>query len=77
MNMLKQWFAAHTISAKSVAAAWVFVDALFYASQPFHDYVTNAYNALPKGVHGFLAGVIIPAFIFWRSQKKAAQVPNA
>lgn len=71
MDALKQWLASHSITAKTFASAWIFIDALFYASQPFHDYVMNAYSALPKGIHGLLAGVVIPALIFWRTQKKA------
>lgn len=67
---IKKFFANHSISAKSVSTAWVFVTGMWYFSPPFHDYVMNAYGSLPKGIHGIIAGVIVPALIFWRTQKK-------
>jgi hypothetical protein len=70
MNSIKQWLSNHSISAKTVASAWAFVTALWYISPPFHDYVKSAYDGLPKGIHGFVAGVAVPALIFWRTQKK-------
>lgn len=72
MNQIKQFLSNHSISAKTVASIWLFITGLWYASPQFHDYVLSGYNALPKGVHGFLAGVAIPALIFWRSQKAPA-----
>lgn len=70
MNKLKQWLANHSISAKTVASAWVFLTGMWYAAPAFHDYVMSAYSALPKGVHGFIAGVVVPALIFWKTQKR-------
>jgi len=70
MNAIPKFLANHSISAKTVASAWAFVTALFYISPQFHDYILAAYNGLPKGIHGFVAGVAIPALIFWRTQKR-------
>lgn len=70
MNTIKQWLSNHSISSQTFASAWVFITALFYISPPFHDYIMTAYGALPKGIHAFATGIIIPALIFWRSQKK-------
>lgn len=67
MNAIKDWFMAHSVSAKTVSSAWLFLLGMYYASPPFHDYILDAYNALPRGVHAFLAGVLIPALIFWRT----------
>ena len=71
MNALKQWLSTHSITAKTFVSGWIFIDALFYTSPQFHDYVLNAYNALPAGLHGVIAGVLIPALIFWRTQKRS------
>lgn len=70
MKPVQQWFANHSISAKSVASGWAFITALFYLNPQFHDYILSAYNGLPKGIHGFVAGVAIPALIFWKTQKR-------
>lgn len=70
MNSIKTFLSNHSISAKTVASAWLFLTGLWYAAPAFHDYVLNAYNALPKGIHGFIAGVVIPGLIFWRTQKR-------
>jgi len=70
MNFISQWLSNHSISAKSVASGWAFLTGLFYFSPQFHDYVMNAYSGLPKGIHGFIAGVAIPALIFWKTQKR-------
>lgn len=67
MKALKDWFMAHSISAKTVSSVWLFLLGMYYASPPFHDYVYGAYNALPRGIHAFLAGVLIPGLIFWRT----------
>lgn len=72
MNKIKLFLANHSISAKTVASAWAAVTVLFYTSQPFHDYIMGGYNALPKGIHGFIAGVAVPALIFWKTQKQPA-----
>lgn len=70
MDAIKKWLSNHSISAKTVASAWAFVTALFYINPQFHDYIMGAYNGLPKGIHGFMAGVAIPALIFWKTQKR-------
>lgn len=71
MNTVKTWLAAHSITAKTVSAAWIFVTGMYYAQPAFHDFVTGAYAALPKGIHAVIAGILIPALIFWKSQKPA------
>jgi hypothetical protein len=73
MDKFKAWLASHKISAKTVAASWAFVTALYYSQPAFHNYVMNAYSHIPKGIHAFIAGVIVPALIFWKSQKGSAQ----
>lgn len=70
MNKIKLWLANHSISAKTAASGWLFVVGMFYAVPPFHDYVMNAYAGLPKGIHGFIASVVIPGLIFWKTQKR-------
>ena len=70
MNAIKQWYGNHTITAHTVASAWVFLTGLWYFSPPFHDYVVGIYNGLPKNLHSLIAGVVVPALIYWRTQKK-------
>lgn len=70
MNTINKWLSNHSISAKTVASAWAFVTTLFYLNPQFHDYIMGVYNGLPKGIHGFMAGVAIPALIFWKTQKR-------
>lgn len=63
------WLSKHSITSKTVASAWLFAVALYYASQPFHDYVTWVYSEIPKPIHGFIAGVVVPACLFWKTWK--------
>ena len=64
---IKAWLKAHSITSQSVASAWVAAVLLYSNNPAFHDYVKNAYAALPKGFHSFVAGIVIPVAIFWRS----------
>lgn len=77
MTSIKNFLRIHSISAQSVSGAWVFV-VVVWATQPaFKDYVFAVYNDLPKGVHQFIAGVVIPALILWRSQRKGIAIAEA
>lgn len=67
MNAIKAWLKAHSISSKTIAVAWINADLLYSNNRAFHDYVKNAYAALPHGLHSFLVGIVIPVAIFWRS----------
>lgn len=70
---IKAWAQAHSITSQSIAGAWV-AATLVYANDPaFHDYVKNAYAALPHGLHSFVAGVVIPFAIFYRSRRAPAK----
>jgi hypothetical protein len=66
---IKTWLASKKISAHTLATVWVGATILWSTSPPFHDYLMGIYNALPKGVHQFIAGVIVPALIYWHVQK--------
>lgn len=70
MDSVKQWLANHSISAKTVVTVWLFVSGLWAFSPQFKDYVYGIYAALPHGVHNFIAAVVIPGLIFWRTQKR-------
>lgn len=64
---IKAWLKAHSLSSRSVASGWIVVVLLYSNSPAFHDYVRDAYAALPHGLHSFVAGIVIPVAIFWRS----------
>jgi hypothetical protein len=70
MQTIKGFLAAHKISAKTTAAAWVFVTGLWAFSPDFRTYVLDVYAAIPHWAHNFIAGVIIPGLIFWKSRKE-------
>lgn len=74
MCKLKDWLAQHKISAHSLAGAWVFLTGLWATNQAFRDYVYGLYAQTPKFVHEFIAGVIVPALIFWKSQRSDSNV---
>lgn len=70
MNAIKQWLANHSVSSQTVSAVWLFITGAFYTQPAFHDYVVGVYTALPKSIHGIIAGVVVPLLIFWRTQKR-------
>lgn len=70
MKPIEQFLSNHSISAKTASSAWLFLTGLFYMNPQFHDYVLSVFNNLPKGIHGFIAGAVVPALIFWRTQKR-------
>jgi hypothetical protein len=76
ITSVKQWLANHSLSSKTVATVWVFVVSMWYTQPAFHDYVLGIYNTLPKGLHGLIAGVVVPALIFWKSQKGITVIPG-
>jgi len=79
MNGLKAWLAKHSISSKSIATGWLALVFLYANNPEFHDYIMNAYKALPKGLHSFLVGIVIPIAIFWRtthSTKVSAEIED-
>jgi hypothetical protein len=65
----KQWFANHTISAKTAITVWGFLVALWSTNDAFRGYLMGIYNAIPSGAHNFIAGVAIPALILWKTQR--------
>ena len=67
---MKQFLARHSISAKTFASAWLFIVGLWTFSSDFRGYFTAIYDALPKGVHHLLAGLVIPALVFWNSRRQ-------
>lgn len=69
-NAFMKWYSMHSISAKSVASVWIFLTGMWVSVPAFKDYVFGIYNALPHGLHAFIAGVVVPALIFWRTQRK-------
>jgi len=70
MNAFKLWLSNHSISAKTAIAGWVFIVGLWAESDAFRSYVLGIYNSTPKPVHNFIAGVIVPVLILWRTQRK-------
>ena len=67
MTFIATWLKAHSISSKSVATAWLMVVFLYANNPAFHDYIVAAYAALPRGFHSFIAGIVVPVAIFWRT----------
>ena len=79
MDWLKAFLANHKITAHSAASLWVVATLLYANNAAFHDYVMNAYSALPHGLHSFLVGIVIPIAIFWRtthSTKVSAEIED-
>jgi|GEM_PF-6430549 len=74
MNRLQQWLASHSITAKTAVTAWLFIDGMYYGMPEFHSYVTSVYDHLPKGIHAFAAGVVVPGLIFWQTGKRATLI---
>lgn len=77
MNTIKQWIQLHSPSAQAIASAWALLTLAWATNQQFHDYIKAAFDALPKGVHAFAVGVIIPLCILWRTQRKNIAVAEA
>ena len=69
MSTIQKWFASHSISTHTLASAWVAATALWYTNKDFKDYVWGIYVALPRSVHGVIAGVVIPALLYWQAKK--------
>lgn len=77
MNSLKQWVKVHSPTAQTASAIWLLLTTLWMSDAQFHDYIVSAFNALPKGIHAFMVGVVIPTCILWRSQRKNVAVAEA
>jgi hypothetical protein len=71
MDKFKAWLAAHKITAHSLVAVWVFLTGLFASNPAFKSYVLSLYGKTPAFLHEFVAGVIVPAIIYYRSQKQS------
>lgn len=69
INSIKSWLAKQRFSSKTIASVWVVIVGMWYTQPAFHDYVLSVYGSLPKGLHGLIAGVVVPALLFWKSQK--------
>ena len=70
MDAIKNWFRSHSISAHTITSVWIAADALWYTNKDFKDYVWGIYIALPRPIHGIIAGVILPALIYWQARAK-------
>lgn len=77
MTSIKQWLQLHSPSAQAIASAWALLTLAWATNQQFHDYIKTAFDALPKGIHAFAVGVIIPLCILWRTQRKNVAVAEA
>lgn len=66
---MKAWFAAHKVSAKTFALVWLFLVGLWASNADFRTYVLDVYAALPVGLHRFIAGIVIPVLVFWKTQR--------
>lgn len=77
MTPIKQWLTVHSISAQTLSGVWAFLSILWVSDPQFHDYIKGAFDVLPKGVHAFMVGVIIPICILWRSQRKTVAIAEA
>lgn len=71
MDKFKAWLTAHKISAHSLVGVWLFLTGLFASNPEFKGYVLSLYAKTPGYVHEFVAGVIVPAIIYYRSQKQS------
>jgi hypothetical protein len=74
---LQTWLSKHSISSKTIASVWLFIVAMFYAEPSFREYVKQAYTHLPLWLHGFIAGVVLPACLFWKTWKTVRETPTA
>lgn len=54
MNTIKAFFAKHTITANSIAAAWASATLAYLSVPPFAQLVDAAYNATPHVVKTIL-----------------------
>ena len=67
---MKAFLARHSITAKSFAGTWLFIVGLWTFSGDFRAYVMSIYGALPKGLHEILAGLVVPALLFWNTRRQ-------
>lgn len=67
MDAIKKWLKAHSISSQSVAGAWIMATVLYNTNPDFAAYCGLMYRAIPKGLHSFLVGFVVPVAIFWKS----------
>lgn len=77
MDTIKQFLKLHSPTAQSLSAVWAALAILWATNSQFHDYLFGAFNALPKGMHAFVVGIIIPLCILWRTQRKNVAVAEA
>lgn len=80
LTWIKAFLKAHSVSSQTIASAWVCAVLLYSNNPAFHDYIKNAYAALPHGLHSFIAGIVIPVAIFWRTThttKVSAEVEDS
>ncbi len=70
MNAIKKWFLSHSINAHTFNSAWIAADALWYTNKDFKDYVWGVYVALPRPIHGIIAGVAVPVLVYWGVKKR-------
>jgi hypothetical protein len=79
MGTIKAWLAAHSISSQSVAAVWVMATVLYNTNPDFAAYCGLIYRGIPRGLHSFIVGIVIPIAIFWRtthSTKVSAEIED-
>jgi hypothetical protein len=71
---LKAWVERHKISAHSVAIGWAFLVSFYYGNTKARSYIDyeahEAYIHFPKWLQGAVVSLLIPLFIYWKSNKK-------
>lgn len=73
----RQWLSLHKPSAHFVTAASSVVVALFAKDEAFRAWVMGLYRGTPPWLHEMIAGLIIPVFTYWRTQRENVAVATA
>jgi hypothetical protein len=68
MNAIKGWLKAHSITSQTAASTWIAATFLYNTNPAFKAYCQQLYADIPRGLHSFVVGFVVPVAIFWRSQ---------
>jgi hypothetical protein len=70
MNIIKKWLENHNISSHTITSVWGVACILWATSQPFKNYIYLEFQKTPRWLHEFVVGVLVPAALYFKSQKK-------
>lgn len=67
MNKVKQFLAAHNVTAHTVAAAWMALVGLYATSAPFASFVNDIWAMVPSAGHKAIGALMPVIALYFKS----------